>query len=348
MKRHLPYLAIALLTFGCKTVVAQPLPSPEPSGLPTTMPENVKGLVKFPQVEIDTVKREIRVECTALAVEMPLEFFCVSAGGPDHEAVISTRAKPSHIHAGLIMLGLQAGSPMKYSEARKAWTAPFGPPVRIELSFNDASGKPVRIPAEQAVRSVKTRQPMPVTTWIFAGSQTRQDGQYLADLAGYVVSIVNFELSLIDVPRLVSSSNETLEWEYNPDVAPARGTPVTMILSPVGEPKADAPQSNARNQADSAATFSGSPVASDIGPEAAQQNPTGAIDDNSIASLRDRWRASVTPHRKALQDAAQTHYQVIQDLRTKQQELIDQADKLQRLIDQLEREYSEMTTPKPE
>jgi conjugal transfer/entry exclusion protein len=96
-----------------------------------------------------------------------------------------------------------------------------------------------------------------------------------------------------------------------------------------------------------AAVQTGSQVVTESEPT---MRPAGSspVDDNSIAALRDKWRASVLPHRQALQDAAQTHYQVIQNLRTQQQDLIDQADKLQRLIDQLEKEYSEMTTPKPE
>ena len=36
------------------------------------------------------------------------------------------------------------------------------------------------------------------------------DGVYAADVTGYIVSIVNFDLSLIDVPALARNANETL------------------------------------------------------------------------------------------------------------------------------------------
>jgi hypothetical protein len=56
----------------------------------------------------------------------------------------------------------------------------------------------------------------------------------------------------------------------------------------------------------------------------------------------------VAPHRQALKEAAQAHYQVINDLRKEQQRLIDESDRIQRTIDQLEKEYQDMTTPQPE
>ena len=66
----------------------------------------------------------------------------------------------------------------------------------------------------------------PTPTWVFAGSHVRPtDGAYLADLTGYVVTIVNFEHAADrTLPELASSSNDTLEWGNGPDaiVAAAR------------------------------------------------------------------------------------------------------------------------------
>jgi hypothetical protein len=46
---------------------------------------------------------------------------------------------------------------------------------------------------------------------------------------------------MIVVPQLASNSNETLEWEYNPDVVPPPGTPVTMIIEPAPNQPATQP-----------------------------------------------------------------------------------------------------------
>jgi hypothetical protein len=305
-----PAAVLILMVLSASVVRAEP----EPNGAP--------GAVEFPHVRVDVNARQIRVECETLAVPDPLEFFCVTRNGPEHEAVLRTDARPSHIHAALLMLGLEPGSPMKFVEARQGWTAPFGPPVRVSVEYKTSGGQVVIVPAERLMRGIRSQKPMPPTTWIFAGSRQTEDGQYLADATGYVVSIVNFEMTLIDVPRLASSANATLEWEYAANAGPARGTPVTMILEPV----------------------------LDAGPAAEPANaepPTDGAQPDELAALRSRWRAAVHPHRQALRDAAQTHFDTIAELKAKQARLIDEADRLQRLIDDLEREYNEMTAPKP-
>jgi hypothetical protein len=64
------------------------------------------------------------------------------------------------------------------------------------------------------------------------------DGTYAADVTGQIISVVNFDYSLIDTPHIASSANETLEWEYNPDTVPPKGTKVTLILRLAPAPQA--------------------------------------------------------------------------------------------------------------
>jgi hypothetical protein len=71
------------------------------------------------------------------------------------------------------------------------------------------------------------------------------------------------------------------------------------------------------------------------------------VEQQQLDDLRRRWDAAVKPHAGALREAAQTQYDVLAELRREQQRLIDEADRIQRLIDELEREYQEMTTPRP-
>ncbi|HQY89346.1 MAG TPA: YdjY domain-containing protein, partial [Tepidisphaeraceae bacterium] len=185
---------------------------------PSTQAPAEKKVVEFPNVRVDLEQKNIRVDCEILAVDMALEFYLVAKGGPDHESVLRTAAKPSSIHAGLIMLGIEPGSPARYSETTRQSIAPFGPPLRLKVEWEGEDGKLHSMPAESLIRSIKEKKPMPQGVFIFTGSKQRDDGAYMADLAGYVVSIVNFDLTPIDVPRVASSANETLEWEYNTDV----------------------------------------------------------------------------------------------------------------------------------
>ena len=54
------------------------------------------------------------------------------------------------------------------------------------------------------------------------------------------------------------------------------------------------------------------------------------------------------PNADALRKAAQQHYETINALRQEQNRLIDEADRIQRVIDQLQKEYQDMSTPRPE
>jgi biopolymer transport protein ExbD len=208
----------------CRGAIAQ-----APASAPTTQP----GIAHFPGISVDVKTKQIRVDCQALNVDIRLEFFCVLNGTNEHESILRTAAKPSDIHTALLMLGLTPGSPIRYSEAAQKWIPPHGPPLHISCEYVK-NGKTVRVPAYRMMRDANTKKVPNAFTWIFAGSRVMDDGKYAADVTGYVVSLVNFDLTLIDVPELASNANETLEWEYNPDTVPKTGTPVTMIIEPAG------------------------------------------------------------------------------------------------------------------
>ena len=292
------------------------------------MPQSQAEKGKLPFIEVDVKSRQVRVECEALGVDAPLEFFCVLAGTAEHEAILRTRAKPSHIHLALLMLGLEPGQPVRYSEAASRWFPPHGPPLNISVEF-DRDGKTVTLPAYRTMRNLKTRQEMPPLTWIFAGSRVMEDGVYAADTTGYVVSVVNFDLSLIDIPMLASNQNELLEWERHPEQAPPPGAKVVMLIEPAG--KTQAPATQPRKPA---------------GDEQRLSDVT--IDQAKVDRLRELWEQRVAPHDEAMRQAAQTHYEVMAALRREQQRLIDEADRIQRVIEELEQQYQQMTTPRPE
>jgi hypothetical protein len=129
------------------------------------------------------------------------------------------------------MLGLEAGEPVRYSEAEKRWLEPTGPPLRIDVEY-ESDGRLIRMPAHRWMRELESRREMPELTWVFTGSRIMADGAYAADATGYLVSVVNFDLTVIDIPELASNSNDTLLWQRNPDLVPPKGTPVWMIIEP--------------------------------------------------------------------------------------------------------------------
>jgi hypothetical protein len=322
---------------------------------------------KLPFVTFDAKTRQVRVEAEALEVDTPLEFFAVVFNGPEHEAILRSKVKPSDLHTALLALGLQPGAPVTYSEATKKWQPPHGPPLQIHVEY-EKNGKTVVAPANRWMRNVKTKKPMPNTTWIFAGSRVMNDGNYAADSTGYLVSVVNFDMTVIDIPELASKDNELLEWERNSDAVPPAGTKVTMIIEPAGPGKdgdgdagGEAPGgSPVASAAVPAGGGDGLPVApsGDGAAAAAQVDDAGDIDPSGISDVKldealveratKKWESVVGPRGEALRKAAQAHYDVINALRREQQRLIDEADRVQRAIDRLERQYQDMTTPQPD
>lgn len=194
---------------------------------------------KLPFLEFDARTKRVRVECETVNVDAPLEFFCVARNGPDHETVLRSPVRPSDLHAALLAVGLKPGSPVSYSEETEKWTPATGPALRITCEYQK-DGKTVTVPAHRMMRNLKTREEMSETTWIFAGSRVMEDpegksAQYAADVTGYIVSVVNFDLTVIDIPDLASNSNETLEWVRNPETVPPGGTKVYMVIEPAGD-----------------------------------------------------------------------------------------------------------------
>ncbi|HWB54585.1 MAG TPA: YdjY domain-containing protein [Tepidisphaeraceae bacterium] len=188
------------------------------------------GVVHFPHIVVDVPHKQLLLQCEALDCDAPLELLCCVAGTHDYESVLRTGARPSQVHLGLLMLGLKPGEPAHYSEAEHRWIPPTGDHLNVEAEFTKA-GKKIRINACHLMRNIKTQKPMPQTPWVFAGSKI-VNGTYTADVTGYLLTIVNFDWSVMDVPMLRSNSNATLQWERDPTVAPPGGTMVTLILTP--------------------------------------------------------------------------------------------------------------------
>jgi hypothetical protein len=324
-----------------------------PSTDPTTAPATATA-GHLPHIAVDVKKRQVRVDCEVLAVDAPLEFFCVESGTSEHESVVRSPAKGSHLHLALLMIGLEPGHPVQYSESAKKWLPPQGPPLHIEMEWQDESGTTRHMPAYRWMRALKTKKEMPPLTWVFTGSRVMEDGNYAADVTGYLVSVVNFDLTVIDIPQLASSSNELLEWERNPETVPAGGTKATMVITPAGQASPTTLPVDVQPPSAPPAppTAPGMPPPPTTDPATTAPRADAALTGVRVNAvlvdqLRQRWEKAVAPHRAELRSASQTHYEVIASLRREQQRIIDEADKIQRQIDEREKQNQDMTTPHP-
>lgn len=334
MRRSIHALLVVAMLVSARCATAQ---DPAPAAKP--------AVGKFPGVNVDVKAKQVRVDCEALNVDIRLEFFCVLNGTNEHESALRSIAKPSDIHTALLMLGLTPGEPVKYSDATQKWLPPHGPPLHINCEF-EKDGKIVSVPANRLIRNATTKQTPKAFTFIFAGSRVLEDGKYAADVTGYTVSVVNFDLTLIDVPELASNANESLEWEYNPDTMPKAGTKVTMIIEPAGSEAVAQKPAGAELAAPPAVQPAKAADPSAAAPADAMSDVQ--LDEKKMAELKARWEKAVRPNAEALRIAAQAHYEVIGAMRKEQQRLINEADRIQRAMDELEKDYQNMTTPRPE
>jgi hypothetical protein len=295
---------------------------------------------KLPHLTVDAKARTVRVDCEAVAADYPLEFLAVVTGTNEYEAVVRSDVKPSDLHLALLLIGLKPGEPVHYSEATKAWLPPSGPPVDVWFEYVK-DGKPQRVPAYRWMRDLHTKKEAKPFTWCFTGSRTF-DGVYAADQTGSLIGVINNENSVLDVAALRGRALEARDYERNGDLIPPTGTPVAMILSASAD--VDAPPTTGPVTRPATGPSS-SPQAQSAPPPPSLSDVH--LDREKVDRLRQYWNTAVGPHRQALRDAAQAHYQVINDLRREQQRLIDEADQVQRTIDDLEKQYADMTTPQP-
>lgn len=183
----------------------------------------------LPHVEVDVAKKQVRVECEAVVAEAPLEFLVCLAGTKEHEAVFRTKARPSHVHLGLLLIGLEPGAPIRFDEAKETWSAPRGPRLSITAHYTQG-GQAVAVAAHRFLYDARTKREMADPRWTFGGSRHTPERDYAADTTGELVSIVNFPDTTIDVAASRSSRNESLDYVVNPNLPLKRGTRVWLVI----------------------------------------------------------------------------------------------------------------------
>ncbi len=208
------------------------------------------GLQPFPHVRIDREARVVEFDAFVpidartpdVRGRHPLIYLELIACTPDtreHESLVVTDALPSHVHAALLLIGLQPGAPGAWatSDGRVALTPPAGDGVRVEFVRMGEAGTEIVEPAAAWVRHATTGMPLPDRSFVFAGSKVieREAGAlYDADMSGTLIGLATFgteTLAHADVFSPELNVNEHV-WIADPERTPPRGTPVLVRLSP--------------------------------------------------------------------------------------------------------------------
>lgn len=241
------------------TDTTKPVPAPatnpaatpcEPS--PTTAPSSTLREV-FPGVRVDIARKLVEFDgMVPIDVHNPksprvyLEVIACTYDSKEHESLVVTRAKPSQVHAAMLMIGLEPGAPGSWrvdEQSRVTSVPPRGSPVRVTLVFNPASPDAQEIDPAELVVDVRTRaraSSLAGAGFVFGGSRIVEwQGRsfYDADGTGTLIGLATFGSETIAWREVFSPEAAIAEpvWIADNERVPAANTPVTVRLRPVSE-----------------------------------------------------------------------------------------------------------------
>jgi len=195
-------------------------------------------------VEVDGEKRRVLIESYVCLREGSLEQLLTTKNGKPHESILAADLDAKTIHTALLVCGAKVGHPIRFNGDKIE--PPTGSTIKIFLEYTNKDGKTVRFPAQQWVRSIKTKKDLELD-WVFAGSILRPDPldpkappTYEANM-GDVICVANMEWALLDLPMDSKTGsnrdNGDINFEAHTERIPAVTTPVLIILEPVLEKK---------------------------------------------------------------------------------------------------------------
>ncbi|MDR2705374.1 MAG: YdjY domain-containing protein, partial [Planctomycetaceae bacterium] len=171
-----------------------------------------------------------------------LELLACRIGTKEHESIVSVRVKPFLIHAALLAVGAEPGKPVQQTPQ---FVPPSGDEIEITIRWNDQDGHRKEVLAQEWVwdagNSKEDSKKAMSTHWVFTGSMQYKDesgeNHYIADESGELFGLSNFVGAILDVPIKSSADNAELLFACFTERIPERGTPLTLILTPIKNKK---------------------------------------------------------------------------------------------------------------
>lgn len=127
---------------------------PQPAAPKEAASSEPVSLNKSGTVQLDLKGKRLLIKSEVVLREGLLEMLACLKQTKEHEAILSVDAKAQVIHAGLIALGAEAGSPAKFVPDYKAAS---GQGINVFVNWTDAEGKLHRAFAQSWIRHATRR-----------------------------------------------------------------------------------------------------------------------------------------------------------------------------------------------
>lgn len=204
------------------------VPSPEAEHLDK---QGYQRLTPDGDVWLDSEGKRVLMIGTVCFREGPLEMFACNDGTKEHESVLSVNTKVFVVHAGLLALGIEPGSPAQW---RPEYVPAKGPIIDVGLSWKGTDGVEHKARAQEWVRGARSQKEMSAD-WVFGGSGFWKDDAtgkeyYLAE-QGFFICVSNFTAAMLDLPIESTETQGSEMYEAFTDRIPPLGTRVVMSLS---------------------------------------------------------------------------------------------------------------------
>jgi hypothetical protein len=158
--------------------------------------------------------------------------FACPRGTKEHEAIVAADTKAYAVHAGLLAVGAQPGTPVQFSPK---YVPAAGTEIEVEVVWTDRDHVVHRDKAQDWIKDVRTGKAMDLP-WVFAGSgfwQNEEGGpkHYMAE-SGDFICVSNFPSAMLDLPVESSQANDALLFQAFTERIPPIGTRVRLVLTP--------------------------------------------------------------------------------------------------------------------
>ncbi len=183
----------------------------------------------------------VEVEARTCLEEGFLEQVACTPHTRAHESLVVVEARPSEIHAALILAGFAPGLPGRWLEEAGEIRVepPSGDPIEVLVRYENTPGHQVEEPIRTWIQDPAGGSFPEEVPWVFAGSlfvpnpEWMGPGEhYVADQTGSIIGLVTFGDEVIGLSRVMADqeSVQPAEWQVGSGRVPPEGTPVTLIL----------------------------------------------------------------------------------------------------------------------